>query len=484
MHYFMSFYKSVKKLYNDFTNILQQRWELVDNIAYILDAIISAEDDAITVIDCAQKVQYWNEAAVKIYQIPQNKILGQRITKFFQEEDLMVLKVLRTKKHVKNIYHRPRKDKHVVINAMPIFNDVGELIGAVSVERDITTIVRLNDNLTMTSRELNELRQKVKQVNEESPFAKIKGKSKALQETIQIARKAAKTDATTLILGESGTGKEVFTRAIHEASDRANKPFIPVNCGAIPPALFESELFGYEAGSFTGSAKEGKAGKIEMADGGTLFLDEIGELPLEMQVKLLRVLQEKRVYRIGDAKGRNVDVRIIAATNQDLTELMAQKQFRQDLYYRLNVIQLTLPPLRERVEDIPLLANLFLQEFATKYQVPTPEIAENAMQILLNYAWPGNVRELKNMMERLIILCEKPVISRDDIVNYFPNIFNEPTPVESKNATLSSEKEAIEKVLIEETLRKTNGNKSDAAKKLGISRMTLYNKIKKYQIDI
>lgn len=456
----------------------------MDHLAYILDAIIRAEDDAITVINCEQKVLYWNEAAVNTYQIPKEDIIGQTITKFFKEEDLMVLKVLRTKKSIKNIYHRPRKDKHVVINAMPISNDRGELIGAVSVERDITTIVRLNDNLTMTSRELNELRKKVKQVNEESPFSKIKGKSKALQETIQIARKAAKTDATTLILGESGTGKEIFTRAIHEASDRADKPFIPVNCGAIPPALFESELFGYESGSFTGSLKEGKVGKIEMADGGTLFLDEIGELPLDMQVKLLRVLQEKRVYRVGDPKGRKVDVRIIAATNQNLTEMMAKKQFRQDLYYRLNVIQLTLPPLRERVEDIPILTKLFLEEFATKYQVPAPEISEHAMQLLLSHDWPGNVRELKNMMERLIILCEKPVIEKEDIINFFPNILNEPGVHDSNVTTLSSEKEAIEKILIEETLRKTNGNKSDAAKKLGISRMTLYNKIKKYHIDV
>lgn len=456
----------------------------MDHLAYILDAIIRAEDDAITVINCEQKVLYWNEAAVNTYQIPKEDIIGQTITKFFKEEDLMVLKVLRTKKSIKNIYHRPRKDKHVVINAMPISNDRGELIGAVSVERDITTIVRLNDNLTMTSRELNELRKKVKQVNEESPFSKIKGKSKALQETIQIARKAAKTDATTLILGESGTGKEIFTRAIHEASDRADKPFIPVNCGAIPPALFESELFGYESGSFTGSLKEGKVGKIEMADGGTLFLDEIGELPLDMQVKLLRVLQEKRVYRVGDPKGRKVDVRIIAATNQNLTEMMAKKQFRQDLYYRLNVIQLTLPPLRERVEDIPILTKLFLEEFATKYQVPAPEISEHAMQLLLSHDWPGNVRELKNMMERLIILCEKPVIEKEDIINFFPDILNEPGVHDSNVTTLSSEKEAIEKILIEETLRKTNGNKSDAAKKLGISRMTLYNKIKKYHIDV
>lgn len=453
------------------------------NETFILDAILRAEDDAITVIDCDKQVLYWNEAAVNMYQIPQAEIIGKTITDYFNESDIMVLKVLRTKKRVNNLYHRPRKDKHVVINAMPIFNARDELIGAVSIERDITSIVRLNDDLEMTSKELNELRLQVTQVNEQTPFSKIKGKSKKLLETIQIAKKAAKTDVTTLILGESGTGKEEFTRAIHEASDRADKPFIPVNCGAIPPALFESELFGYEAGTFTGSTKEGKAGKIEMANGGTLFLDEIGELPLEMQVKLLRVLQENRVYRIGDSIGKEVNVRIIAATNQNLMEMMTEKKFRQDLYYRLNVIQLTIPPLKERADDIPLLTELFLQQFATKYQVPVPELAQSAMDVLIAYSWPGNVRELKNMIERLIILCEKTIIEKVDIINYFPNIIEQQANHKHEATTLSSEKEAIEKLLIEEALRKTNGNKSDAAKQLGISRMTLYNKIKKFNIE-
>lgn len=454
----------------------------MNHISFILESILRAEDDAITVIDCNKKVLFWNDAAVSTYQISQDEIIGKTITDYFKEENLMVLKVLRTKKEVKNLYHRPRKDKHVVINAFPIFNHEDQLIGAASVERDITPIVRLNDDLEMTAKELNELRMQVTQIHEQSPFSKIKGKSNVLLETIQIAKKAAKTDVTTLILGESGTGKEVFTRAIHEASKRAKKPFIPVNCGAIPPALFESELFGYEAGSFTGSTREGKAGKIEMADGGTLFLDEIGELPLDMQVKLLRVLQENIVYRIGDSVGRKVDVRIIAATNQDLIKMMSEKKFRQDLYYRLNVIQLTLPPLRERAEDIPLLTELFLEQFATKYQAPIPKMTQSAMEILLSYSWPGNVRELKNMMERLIILCEKPVIDKEDIVQYFPTIIDQAEHIQEVSSTLPSEKEAIEKILIEETLRKTNGNKSAAAKKLGISRMTLYNKIKKYNI--
>ena len=450
---------------------------------FYLNTILSLEEDAITIIDTDQQVHFWNAAAVQTYNIEQSAILHQPITNFFHSDDLIVLQVLASQEPVKNTYHQPRKDKHVVINAAPIYNEKQELVGAASIERDITQIVKLNNNLETTAAELNELRQRVNMNHEETPFSKLKGRSFSLQQTIQIARKAAKTNATTLILGESGTGKEICARAIHEASDRKSGPFVPVNCGAIPSALFESELLGYEGGSFTGAEKNGKAGKIEMAHGGTLFLDEVGELPLEMQVKLLRVLQENRIYRIGDSTGRKVDVRFVAATNQNLGVLMEEKEFRSDLFYRLNVIQLTMPPLRERIDDIPELTQLFLKQFAIQHQVPTPEIEQDAIHILLEYDWPGNVRELRNFMERIIILSEKPFITKQDILDYFPN----PTIQQNRKELVTShllpqEKAAMERQRIEEMLRQTNGNKALTAKKLGISRMTLYNKIKKYGI--
>lgn len=450
---------------------------------YILQAISETEDDAITVINTNKEVIFWSDAAESTYNISRQNIMNQPIINFFEEEDLMILKVLESETPVKNVYHRPRMDTHVVINSSPIFDKHHNLIGSVSVERDITHIVRLNDNLETTSKELDELRMKVKTVHETSPFSTLQGKSQELLETIQTARKAAKTDATTLILGESGTGKEVVARAIHEASNRNEQSFIPVNCGAIPPALFESELFGYEAGAFTGASKEGKIGKIEAADGGTLFLDEIGELPLEMQVKLLRVLQENKLYRIGDSVGRSLDVRFIAATNQNLTEMMYNNKFRSDLYYRLNVIQLTMPPLRNRIEDIPFLAQVFLDHFALKYQIPVPEIDPESFYILLQYEWPGNVRELKNMMERLIILVEKPFITGQDFKQYFPNLFSTSPKQIVSTVKLADEKENIEKILISDTLELTNGNKSDAARRLGISRVTLYNRMKKYGLS-
>lgn len=456
------------------------------NERYYLQAVLKMEDDAITIVNKDSRVEFWNAAAVKTYNIKQEEILNQPITNFFHSEDLVVLQVLKSKEEVWNEYHRPREDKHVVINAMPIFNEENELVAAMSIERDITQIVKLNANLESTSAELNELRQKVHLNNEENPFVNLRGKSSALKQTIQMARKAAKTNATTLILGESGTGKEICARAIHEASGRSEGPFIPVNCGAIPQALFESELFGYEGGTFTGAEKNGKAGKLELADGGTLFLDEVGELPLEMQVKLLRVLQEETLYRIGDSKGRKIDVRFVAATNQNLKQLMEEKQFRSDLYYRLNVIQLTMPPLRTRIEDIPELVEVFLKQFALRYQVPKPEIEQEALELLLEYDWPGNVRELRNFMERIIILSEKPFITRTDMLTFFPNAgWKEVKPVsaeENRTALLPEEKESLEKQKIEEMLKRTNGNKSLAAKRLGISRMTLYNKLRKYGI--
>lgn len=456
-----------------------------DDLFYHLKAVLKAEDDAITIINNQRMVLFWNDAAVQTYNISQSEITNNRITDFFHSDDLMVLEVLKTKEAVNNVYHRPREDKHVVVNASPIYDDEDNIIGAVSVERNITQIVKLNDNLETTSAELNELKQKIYATESSSPFSKLAGRSISLKQTVQIAQKAANTEATTLILGESGTGKEVCARAIHEASPRKDAPFIPVNCGAIPEALFESELFGYEGGSFTGAEKKGKAGKIEMADGGTLFLDEVGELPLEMQVKLLRVLQENNIYRIGDSTGRKVNVRFIAATNQNLVQLMEDKQFRTDLFYRLNVIQLTMPPLRERIDDIPKLTSLFLKQFAEKYQVPEPKLDDEAFQILLQYDWPGNVRELRNMMERLIILSEKTIIEKHDLHNLFPNMkVTEKSSRAEVSSTLPAEKESIEKQLIKETLVQTNGNKSDAARRLGISRVTLYSKLKRYKIEV
>lgn len=312
------------------------------------------------------------------------------------------------------------------------------------------------------------------------PFSEIKGHSGTIQAAKELALKVAKTDATVLIQGESGVGKELFAQGVHEASLRKDQPFIPINCGAIPEALFESEFFGYEKGSFTGAHKDGKAGKVEMADGGTLFLDEIGMLPLDMQVKLLRVLQEKEVSRIGGHASIKVNSRIVAATNSNLEDMIKQGLFREDLYYRLNVVTLKIPSLRERIEDIPILVNNFVQQYCAKYQKEIPTLLASAMEMFTNYQWPGNIRELRNVVERMIIIIDNSTIHAEDIMNIFPATNNNHIGKEG----LAQEKAQLESARIKEILIETYGNKSAAAKKLGISRVSLYNKIKQYNIDV
>ncbi|MDQ0338348.1 PAS domain S-box-containing protein [Caldalkalibacillus uzonensis] len=460
---------------------------------FFLDVLNRVSNEAITMVNLEGEVLFWSVAAEQTYNIKREEIIGKKIKDFFRQEDLIVLKMLETEQPVRGIYHRPRPDKHVLINSAPVYDDEGRLIGAVSVEQDISQLVKLNEELSDASLQLDQLKSAVSQNHAESPFSQIKGKSRTIQEAIQMAMKVAKTEATVLITGESGVGKELFARAIHEASLRHDQPFVPINCGAIPPALFESELFGYEAGAFTGASKEGKKGKIELASGGTLFLDEVGELPMDMQVKLLRVLQEQEVYRIGATKPLPVNIRVLAATNRNLEQMAAEGTFREDLYYRLNVVSLSIPPLRDRLEDIPELVQMFINEFAAKYQKPIPSLDSQVMALFLQYHWPGNIRQLRNVVERLIILTDGQEIKEEDVRYLFPvaessgrqQYVSQPANDFStfRFNPLSVEKEALEKRRIEQALKETYGNKSAAAKKLGISRATLYQKLKQYGLS-
>lgn len=448
---------------------------------YTLQTLLSSLEDAISVINTKGEMVYWNEAAEKTYQIKKEAIIGRNIRDFFQQEDIMNLKVLETQQSIRGMYHIPRPDKHVLISASPIYNQNNELIGSMSVEKDITSTILLNEQLTSTSKELQQLKQQITQNHLDDPFNKIKGNNAAIQKLIQDTRKVAKTDATILITGESGVGKELFAQAIHEESKRCEKPFIPINCGAIPHALFESELFGYEAGAYTGAAKGGKPGKLELADGGTLFLDEVGELPLDMQVKLLRALQEKEIYRISGQTPIKVNVRIIAATNRILENMVVDGTFRSDLFYRLNVFSAYIPPLRERKDDIPFLLYDFLKELSFKYHKAVPSINGETINQLMDYHWPGNIRELRNLAERLIVLNERSEIGESDINQLLPQA-KRPVPVDSTVRSLFDEKDRLEKERIVQTLQKTYGNKSITAKELGITRATLYKKMKKYGI--
>ncbi|NPB07197.1 MAG: GAF domain-containing protein [Aquificae bacterium] len=299
------------------------------------------------------------------------------------------------------------------------------------------------------------------------------GRSKAVTQLLEVIHRVAPTNATVLIRGESGVGKELVAKAIHYLSPRADKPFVTVNCAAIPESLLEAELFGYEKGAFTG-AYSSKKGKFELADGGTLFLDEIGDLPLSLQAKLLRALQEKEIEPLGSGKTVKVDVRIVAATNRDLEALVKEGKFREDLYYRLNVVPVFVPPLRERKEDIPALVKYFLDQLKREYKKQV-EVSPEVMEAFMRYHWPGNVRELRNVLERMVILDRDGVLGADDL----------PPELRSGSAELplSTVKEA-EIRLIEQALRKHNFVIKEAAKELGLTPRQLSYRIKKYGIKI
>lgn len=454
--------------------------------------IIQTSDASVTVIDANENVCTWTEGAEKIFSVTRQDIMGQPITDFFDYKKLEILQSLYKGKSIVGHYHQPRSDLFVLINSNPVYLE-GEIIGAVVSETDVTNQVALNEKLFNMSNEVHRLEQEVAKYKDSSdPFHSIKGKSSALQRTVNLARKVCSVKSTVLILGESGVGKEVFAKAIHEASEEPNAPFISINCGAIPASLFESELFGYERGAFSGANSKGKKGKIELAKGGTLFLDEIGEMPLEMQVKLLRVFQERRYYRVGGEKEIDINFRLIAATNRDLHELMKEGKFREDLYYRLNVVSLNIPPLRERKEDIIELTHYFLNDFSLSYQRPIYEFPPEVIQEMLRYDWPGNIRELRNIVERLIVFATDGVIKREYLPFNTSNISFESTPknasvvIKENDSTilpLQEEMNQHEKKIIERALHILDGNKLECAKQLGITRATLYNRLKRLGIN-
>ncbi len=308
----------------------------------------------------------------------------------------------------------------------------------------------------------------------------IIGKTETMQKVYHLIERVAQSTATALIIGESGTGKELVAKALHRNSPRADQAFIQVNCGAISEPLFESEFFGHEKGSFTG-AYQSKPGKFELANRGTIFLDEIGELPKEMQVKLLRILQDGSYDRVGGVQNKKVDVRLIAATNRDLNKEVQEGRFREDLFYRLNVIPIQLPPLRERTEDIPLLAQHFVQKFSTKFKRNFIGIAPTSVQLLMSYGWPGNIRELENVIERSVLLCDNTENQLLDIRQLNPLSPQTDTTLGLKEY-IKQQIAILERKKIEQALQEYEGNVTHAAKALGISRKSLQLKMRDYDL--
>ena len=327
------------------------------------------------------------------------------------------------------------------------------------------------------------LREQIRKIGENYSFGQMIGKSKRMQSVFNLCTKAARYNTTVLIVGESGTGKELIARGIHFGGVRAKKPLVPVNCGGIPENLIESELFGYKKGAFTGADKD-KIGLFEEADGGTIFLDEIGELPLSLQVKILRVLQENEIRPVGDSKTKKIDVRVMAATSKYLEDEIKTSALRRDLYYRLNVITVKLPPLRERPEDIPLLCKHFIDALNDKLGKNIKEVSPSAMSLLLEYDWPGNVRELENFIERAVVIAEDPVLLPENF-SFDPGSWAaEKADKVCEGYSIKAEQAILEKRLIEKALAATGGNRTKASHLLEISHPSLLTKLKAYNIKL
>ncbi len=439
--------------------------------------------DAVTVVDQNGTVICWNEIAEKTYGIPKKEILGRRIGEHFKPEALMVLKMLDENRMIRNTYHRPRAGNHVLINASPIVDAGGCIIGGIATEQDITQLVRLNEELSSTHDGRFD-----DGSNHGDPFSFMKGKGKLISNAIELAKKVASTENPLLLTGEEGVGKEQLARVIHQASPRAAKPFLTVHCGYIPAGLLETELFGFQGGTFSGN-EVWNAGKLEMADQGTLFLKNIDCLPLDIQAKLLQYLHQHSITRSGATDPIPVRTRIIATTTRNLQIMVEQQLFRADLYYAINVISIALPSLRDRKEDIPLLVQAFVRQFALKYQKPIPQLDTEVILAFSKYEWPGNINELMSVVERCLILSEDERITMAHLPPHLQKeqpklaeyVANQPDLHLKMFHSQNSEEE--EKSLIKAALNKSSGNKSTAAKLLGISRGTLYNKMKQLKIE-
>jgi two-component system response regulator AtoC len=349
---------------------------------------------------------------------------------------------------------------------------------------EVTLTLKKAEERERLKKENNFLRERIRNIQADNRFDRMVGQSKAMQAVFELAKKVARHNTTVLITGESGTGKELIARGIHFYSERANGRLIPVNCGGIPENLLESEMFGYKKGAFTGADRD-KAGLFEAAEGGTLFLDEIGELPLSLQVKLLRVLQESEVRPVGDPKTHKVDVRVITATAKNLEAEMRRGTFREDLFYRLNVMQIHLPPLRERTEEIPPLCQLFIERFNGELKKNIASISPGAMSHLMKHPWPGNVRELENVIQRAVVLADQDALLPEHLPgSVVTGLENGHLDTLFEGFSLKEAQRSLEKKLIVKALTETGGNRTRAARLLEISHPSLLSKVKAYGIDL
>ena len=457
----------------------------VDEIFNLQNNILDNIHEAVCICDINGIVTYWNKSSEKLYKVKAKDIVGLKVTEHFNNP--LIPKVLKEGKAIENIRHEPMRGKSVILSVIPIYNPKKEMVAVVSTDRDVTEVVSLSRRLESANAKVEMLSNAYnKEIANNYSFSYIGGKSKKIIEAINLCQKVAPSSASVLITGESGTGKEVFAKAIHEASGR-NGQFVAINCSAIPENLLESELFGYVEGAFTGATKKGKMGMFEFANNGTLFLDEIGDMPLGMQSKLLRVLQDGVIYKLGSGKPVYTNTRIIAATNKDLKKSIKEETFRNDLFYRLAIVQVELPPLRERREDIKDLINLFISQVSKNERIEIKEIDNRIYNILSSYKWEGNIRELKNVIQRMVLLSNVECISVDSIPKYILSyeeekyFINKDIDSEDKY-NLEKMVKTLECEIIREVMNITGGNKVKAAEILKVKRSTLYYKLKQYNM--
>jgi transcriptional regulator with PAS, ATPase and Fis domain len=435
-----------------------------------IKSIIDFAYEGIITVDQKGVIDTFNPQAVKIFEREAYKIIGENINKIFPEFNFSKITKIGQKIEGK-IW--TVGDLKIVANIIPIKIN-NEIVRTVVTFQKVTQVQKIEQKI----REKLYLKGNVA----ENTFSDIIGQSQIFRNLKEEAKNYAQIDSPVLLYGETGTGKELFAQAIHNYSPRRNKSFVAFNCAALPESLLESELFGYVGGAFTGAKKEGKMGLFEQAHEGTIFLDEIGEISQNIQARLLRVLQEHKVRRLGDDKVIPVDVRIIASTNKKLIQLLKENKFRDDLYYRINVLNLEIPPLRERKEDISLLVNFFIKKYGYKFKKIVEGISEEGMQILENYDWPGNIRQLENIIERLVVRTDKNFIMTNLVkeimkLQYGGGMIDNYQKQDNINYPLSGNLENIEKNIIKEIINEEKGNKAATARRLGISRTTLWRKM-------
>jgi transcriptional regulator with PAS, ATPase and Fis domain len=446
----------------------------------VSEVLVQSPYQIYVIVDKAGIITFMNQTYLHLLEMKKEDVVGRHILEITPHSKLP--EILRNG-DIHKIDAWTVNGRDTIITRTPIIKN-GEITGAVgrSLFLDMSQAKILINKLQETAKELNYYKEEFRQHYQARwKFADLIGTTPEFAMVKSMAEQLAHTRSTILITGESGTGKELFAQSIHNQGGQEG-PFVRVNCAALPENLLESELFGYDEGAFTGAKKGGKPGKFELAKGGTIFLDEIGDMPLGMQTKLLTVLQERVIERVGGTNPISIKVRVIAASNRDLEQMVANHEFRKDLYYRLNVVRLNLPPLRERIEDIPLLVHYLMAGINTRLKARVSHISDEALHMLQTYNWPGNVRELQNLLERAINMAALKQAVRLE-VQHFPSLGGEvllSAVNEPGRTTLNASVQRLEKELIEQMLKSTNYNKAQTAKELGLNKSVLYSKIRKY----